>query len=254
MGNLKRNEVLSELTSRKMLTTTSSGEEVVQLTSSNTYSQGHKTMTLRDYVHYTTNEHNDDEKRTAANETFYMFGGNSGGIYDIFNAAYVLPPCIWCAVAGARSLGIAGRKTGVSFHIHGPVYSEIIIGRKRWFLFPPDEQQQTSSNNLLFQPSSPSLRTTEIEPNMTVQRWVDDVYDALVSTDEGAASSRNNQDVLCGTDSDGNCTPRQKLYECVVGPGQIIYLPPNWLHATLNLDEYNVFMSLFIDPQLIPKR
>ena len=43
------------------------------------------------------------------------------------------------------------------------------------------------------------------------------------------------------------------LLECVTGPGEMLYFPSSWMHATLNVDEYNVFMSLFLDFQLIPK-
>lgn len=44
------------------------------------------------------------------------------------------------------------------------------------------------------------------------------------------------------------------VYEGTVVPGEILYLPAGWLHATynlLNVDNYNIFMSLFIDPQLL---
>jgi mannose-6-phosphate isomerase class I len=41
------------------------------------------------------------------------------------------------------------------------------------------------------------------------------------------------------------------LHECVIHPGEILYFPSMWMHATLNLDSYNVFMSLFMDPQLM---
>ena len=46
----------------------------------------------------------------------------------------------------------------------------------------------------------------------------------------------------------------ESLYEGTVVPGEILYLPAGWLHATYNLlslDNYNIFMSLFIDPQLL---
>lgn len=39
----------------------------------------------------------------------------------------------------AVALGIGGQFSGVSFHTHGPGYSESIIGAKRWYLYPPDQ-------------------------------------------------------------------------------------------------------------------
>ena len=41
------------------------------------------------------------------------------------------------------------------------------------------------------------------------------------------------------------------LYICDLQPNQLLFFPANWMHATLNLDSYNVFMSLFLDPQLM---
>lgn len=41
------------------------------------------------------------------------------------------------------------------------------------------------------------------------------------------------------------------LYECELNPNEVLYFPSLWMHATLNMDEYNVFMSVFIDTQLI---
>jgi len=43
----------------------------------------------------------------------------------------------------------------------------------------------------------------------------------------------------------------QHLYECELNVNEVLYFPSMWMHATLNMDEYNVFMSVFIDTQLI---
>ena len=40
------------------------------------------------------------------------------------------------------------------------------------------------------------------------------------------------------------------LFECSIGPGEILYFPDRWVHATLNLEEYTFFMSLFLDNSL----
>jgi ribosomal protein L16 Arg81 hydroxylase len=34
-------------------------------------------------------------------------------------------------------------------------------------------------------------------------------------------------------------------YECSLNPGDIIYFPDQWWHATINLDPYTVFVSTF---------
>ena len=38
-----------------------------------------------------------------------------------------------------------------------------------------------------------------------------------------------------------------QLYECTLRPGEIIYFPDKWWHATLNLDT-SVFISTFLSP------
>jgi hypothetical protein len=69
---------------------------------------------------------------------------------------------------------------------------------------------------------------TKFDPNMTVSEWVNDVYPTILADD-----SKNN------------------LKECVIKPNEILFFPTNWIHATLNLGEYNFFVSLFLDPQLM---
>jgi ribosomal protein L16 Arg81 hydroxylase len=40
----------------------------------------------------------------------------------------------------------------------------------------------------------------------------------------------------------------EKLFECICEPGDIIYFPDKWLHATLNVDTA-VFISTFLSPR-----
>jgi ribosomal protein L16 Arg81 hydroxylase len=42
-----------------------------------------------------------------------------------------------------------------------------------------------------------------------------------------------------------------QLQECSLRPGEVLYFPEMWPHATLNTDAYNAFVSVFIDPQLM---
>ena len=41
------------------------------------------------------------------------------------------------------------------------------------------------------------------------------------------------------------------VFSCIVNEGEIIYVPPNWWHATLNLESYNAFVSTFTREQII---
>ena len=40
---------------------------------------------------------------------------------------------------------------------------------------------------------------------------------------------------------------KNQLYECTLKPGEVIYFPDKWWHATLNLDT-SVFISTFLSP------
>ena len=46
----------------------------------------------------------------------------------------------------------------------------------------------------------------------------------------------------------------RKFYHCIIGKGDILYFPDRWMHATLNNDQYNFFVSLFVDKQLLVSR
>ena len=43
----------------------------------------------------------------------------------------------------------------------------------------------------------------------------------------------------------------RSLKFCTIKPYQLLYFPAMWMHATVNIDDYNSFFSLFIDYQLI---
>ncbi|XP_058510081.1 jmjC domain-containing protein 8 isoform X2 [Solea solea] len=93
-----------------------------------------------------------------------------------------------------------GPGTGVPFHWHGPGFSEVIYGRKRWFLSPPDKEPH-------------------FHPNHTTLSWLRDIYPSLPE-DEAPL-------------------------DCTIGPGEVLYFPDRWWHATLNLDT-SVFISTFL--------
>ena len=203
-----RNKYLSQMSNKSHLAQKHGTTDVV-LSSSNTYSYEKITMSLGNYIDYMMNPNSN-----LANETFYMFGNNYEGIWKEMSKSYVLPDCSVCAIAGAVTLGLGGTLSGVSFHMHGPGFSEVIHGRKRWFLFPPGFQ-------------------VHYNPNVSQRKWVDIVYPTLFN--------------------DNSTCKSNDLQECVIGPGEILYFPDRWLHATLNLDEFNFFVSLFIDINLAKK-
>jgi hypothetical protein len=215
---LVRHDEIVRLGSRSSLTDTSShGASIVRLTSSNTYSQGDYSMSLAEYIHQSSSSASTSRH---ANESFYLFGNNYEGIWKDMMDLYEPPPCKHCKRAGAKTFGLGGLNSGVSWHYHGPGFSEVFIGRKRWFLYPPVVRIPPGHH-----------------PNISVIDWVEQVY--------------RKRDVQSEVDFQGNVDVDKQLYECTIGPGEILYFPADWMHATLNLETYNLFVSLFLDPQLM---
>jgi hypothetical protein len=207
--NLNISHKLKELVDRQNLLD-NYGREIVQLTSSNTYSHGLVEMTLENYI---INHIDNNNLLKNANETLYLFGNNYElPLFRKMVELYNTPPCKYCEVAGLNSFGIGGENSGVSFHFHGPGFSETLIGRKKWFLFPPHYYDNVP----------------RFQPNMTVYDWY---HNNLPLVDDVEALA--------------------DLQQCTLQPGEYLYFPDRWMHATLNLDSYNFFSSLFLDTQLI---
>ncbi|NXT26159.1 JMJD8 protein, partial [Syrrhaptes paradoxus] len=133
-------------------------------------------------------------------DTLYFFGDNNFTEWGPLFQHYVPPPFRIPGTSPAYSFGIAGSGSGVPFHWHGPGFSEVIFGRKRWFLYPPD-------------------KTPDFHPNETTLAWLHRTYPAL--------------------------PPAQRPLECTLRPGEVLYFPDRWWHATLNLDT-SVFISTFL--------
>ena len=173
------------------------GDEVVALSSSNTFSYEKKKKTLRAYVE----EDVPAERGEDASATWYWFGdhtdehGNTpSGFQELFDS-YEDIRFVPKDADVAYSFGVGGRYSGVPMHQHGPGWSESLVGRKHWFIAPPDP--------------APTF-----EPNVTAYFWS---LDALRRGDV--------------REGDGG------ILECTVHAGEAIYFPTNWWHATLNLDE-----------------
>nr|XP_031303286.1 jmjC domain-containing protein 8 isoform X3 [Camelus dromedarius] len=104
------------------------GDSVVRLSTANTYSYRKVDLPFQEYV----------EQMLHPQDPLSMGNGTTP----------------------AYSFGIAGAGSGVPFHWHGPGFSEVIYGRKRWFLYPPE-------------------KTPEFHPNKTTLAWLRDTYPAL---------------------------------------------------------------------------
>lgn len=210
------------------------GDSPVVLSSSNAYSHDKTYSTLREYIDHflPTNltDSRDASSSLPANETFYLFGNNVDGVWKELSDHYRPPPCLGCAQASAVTLGLGGKHSGVSFHFHGNGFSEVIHGSKMWFLFP------ANLTNLI---------TSHFDSNMTVHKWYEEVYPAIKSFPSHHNYSANTlPDYILE-----QLSPH--LYECTIRPGELLYFPSFWMHATLNMDDYNFFVSDFLDYQLL---
>ena len=90
---------------------------------------------------------------------------------------------------------------------------QVVLGKKQWFLFPPDYEIPGS------------------HPNISVNTWAKEQLPTLKQREEDSL--------------------RDIFFHCEIGPGEVLYFPDRWLHATLNRDSYNFFVSLFLDTQLM---
>lgn len=173
------------------------GNLTVRLSTANTYSYTKVDVTFRQYVEELMKPQSVD---ALGNDTLYFFGDNNFEEWHSLFSEYHPPPFTLPQTSAAYSFGLAGAGTGVPFHWHGPGYSEVIYGRKRWFLYPPDQEPH-------------------FHPNMSTLSWVTHTYPSL---------------------------PLEEApLECTIRPGEVLFFPDRWWHATLNLDT-SVFISTFL--------
>ncbi len=140
-------------------------------------------------------------------------------------STYVRPPFIPDTASVALSFGLAGPGSGVPFHIHGAGYSETLVNRKRWCgrargrwlrrVRAARVEPSNASHRLLYPPK----QRPQFDPDESTLAWLRRWQ---------AGASRNPPPL-----------------DCTLSPGEAIYFPSNWWHATLNADE-SVFMSSFV--------
>eukprot|EP00668_Euglena_longa_P011819 GGOE01014239.1.p1 GENE.GGOE01014239.1~~GGOE01014239.1.p1 ORF type:complete len:287 (-),score=80.58 GGOE01014239.1:267-1061(-) len=205
--NAANNSVIQKATERQALLETF-GTAPVVLSSANTYSYETVDQSLATYLEELMVPQG---LQQSGRETFYNFGGHNPTVWNPLLRFYQRPPFIKAGGRHAYSFGIGASGSGVPFHVHGDGFSEVLHGRKRWFLYRPGQEPQLEGfeqqRERFFQPDESSLQ------------WVAEVYPALA--------------------------PSQRPLECVIGPGEVLYFPSMWFHATLNLGE-TVFISTFI--------
>lgn len=106
----------------------------VTLSSSNSFSEHRRIIPFKQYLQEMEQqvEQLPDQR---SNETFYLFGETYSDEWKQFLSSYQIPLCEACMKDSvALSFGIGNRGSGVQWHVHGPGFSEAIVGRKRTLL------------------------------------------------------------------------------------------------------------------------
>ncbi|KAM6424321.1 jmjC domain-containing protein 8 isoform 2-T2 [Liasis olivaceus] len=134
------------------------GEHLVRLSTANTYSYHKVDLPFQDYVDHLLEP---QDLASLGSETLYFFGDNNFTEWGSLFQKYNPPPFQLPGTMGAYSFGIGGSGSGVPFHWHGPGFSEVIFGRKHWFLYPPE-------------------KTPQFHPNKTTLSWFLDTYPSLL--------------------------------------------------------------------------
>ncbi|XP_057171142.1 jmjC domain-containing protein 8 isoform X4 [Ursus arctos] len=156
LQGLTDNSRFRALCSRERLLA-SFGDSVVRLSTANTYSYRKVDLPFQEYVEHLLHP---QDPTSLGNNTLYFFGDNNFSEWASLFQHYSPPPFSLLGTTTAYSFGIAGAGSGVPFHWHGPGFSEVIYGRKRWFLYPPE-------------------KTPEFHPNKTTLTWLQDTYPTL---------------------------------------------------------------------------
>lgn len=203
------------------------GDRRIVLSTANTHSYEKHVKTLREYAE----THMAPQRLDVSGDaTLYWFGDNNHTEWAAHFDEYVRPPFIPRSADVALSFGVGGPHSGVPLHIHGPGFSETVVGRKRWWLSPPRPKP-------------------EFDPNATALEWA--LGHLARWTDEGEGTPvdpAEEEDAGAGARSgrreDGR--PSARMMACTVEEGEAVYFPDGWWHATLNLDE-SVFMSSFVN-------
>ena len=103
----------------------------------------------------------------------------------------------------ASQVGVGAPGSGLPLHWHGEVHgNSVIAGRKRWFI-------------------TPDIPAEGVNPLMSSLAWFRSQYTGPSPRSSAGAGA-----------VDG-----QHMWECTLGPGDAMYIPSGFYHATLNIGE-----------------
>ena len=133
---------------------------------------------------------------TGALAGFYVSQFGCGPLCERVLPYLGVPELFADAQPRTMNLLVGPARTGLPFHYHQRTWQALSFGRKAWFLVPPGRMSDDLAR--------------VVGPRI----WPGDGF---------VAATRG-------------VPPGQRPLRCVQYPGEIIWLPENWWHATLNLD------------------
>jgi hypothetical protein len=208
-GDEHRNRDFQRMTQSDTILDHFPDDFLVTLSSSNSFSEHRRTIPLSQYLREVLTS--ETLPHQQSNETWYLFGETYSDEWKELLKHYQLPNCEACMVRDddliALSFGIGNRGSGVQWHVHGPGFSEAVHGRKHWIL---------------------SHDKPDFHPDQTSLNWMEYSY---TNTTTDLLKQQQQQ--------------KKDFYECTLSPGDLIYFPDMWWHATINLDPYTAFVSTF---------
>lgn len=116
-------------------------------------------------------------------------------------------------------LSLGPSRSGLPFHVHGETWLGLVYGSKRWFIYPPGKG-----------PHHTELESAGWHPLLGVLEWFQNILPRLteISNNKKTHGIETAHEKNFGSGS---------LLQCVQAPGDVVYLPANWKHATLNIGE-----------------
>ncbi len=166
---------------------------------------------LRDFIHEMDESsnsdgddlrHHDDPKDVSFDVRFFY--ENPELIKDFSNPDIFQQFCNKEAIKTGEAwliFSLGSSRSGLQFHVHGPTWLGLVFGQKRWFLYPPGSGLSSNA----------AYHEAGWHPLMNMITFVDSILSKL---GHGAGP-----------------------LQCTQLPGDIIYLPAGYKHATLNIGE-----------------
>ena len=233
VGDRGRNEGLRRLTQEDTIASNFPSGFNVTLSSSNSFSQHRRTIPLELYLEEMQRNNGTTSPHQRSNESWYLFGETFTRPWkELLDPAYQLPPCHSCKKEySALSFGIGNRGSGVQWHVHGPGFSEALHGRKHWVLYPSHYEPPYFHHD------------------QSTRNWMEHIYTNTTRLLEYLHDKRRNS----SSDNSESLYPildNGRPYECNLEPGDLIYLPDRFHHATINCDPYTAFVSTFTSDHL----